>query len=104
MIFDVNYIPIDRSQRADHEYVLVFSQRPSFREIIPFLSILTFLIKKRILGLTLLNFSQYPIIYTYLESARRELSNDTHIDYVCDYSYFFRFFSHLGIKALFSKF
>ena len=35
---------------------------------------------------TFVNFNRHPLIYTYLERARRELSNDTHIDYVCVYT------------------
>ena len=42
-----------------------------------------FLLINLILDLTLLISSQYQIIYTFLESADQELSNDTHIDYVC---------------------
>ena len=50
-----------------------------------------------ILNRTLLNLNQHPLIYTYLEWAHWELSNDTHIDYSCVWT---QFFEKLGLKWL----
>jgi len=64
----------------------IFHLQLYFVKRIDLLLILTdFNVKKRILDLTLANFIRSLFIYTYLESAHRELSNDTHNDHVCLY-------------------
>jgi hypothetical protein len=41
-------------------------------------------------SISILIFNKFLLNYTYLESARRELSNDAHIDHVCVYTQNFR--------------